>query len=324
MAVDELHAKRSRANQMDALISFAESDESVLFSTEMSAQRAADLRVTHVIEIGAPTDRTQHERRVAVATPGVGSALLLVEDYESEFAFEALGEETMNRMNLAKCYMGLDDNGLMERIHNAFSRAEWQLGAAGHMSFITFHSGRRKKYGWTRAQLVERASEWAKLSLNAGPWAVTSRMADRFRLWKIEGVEVDDNIMKEIAAMKDDLQVVDRSLDGIEPHAGIRGGNPRGKFVKEKKLKIGNWQDIMKSVKQDELKMLESLNQKSPEGRKYMALIAQKAIQRSLTPSKEESKRRKKEQSNVEKPRRKKRLRIRVESWAPKFADKRD
>ncbi len=324
--VDELHGKRSNASQMRALVLFAEKENTILFSTEMSAQRAADMRVTHVIELGPPSSKAVHEQRVSVATPGVGSSLLLVTDYEREMAFSALGEETVNQMTVAECYMNYEDEEFMQRMHVAFGKAQWQLGAAAYMNYIAHYSSLRKKFGWTKQDLVQRAAQWCRHTLGAGPWAITPRYADRFKLWNTEGVEVDPEMTKLLSVARVDGPInVDHSLDGLDPRLGPRGKNVRPRKLKEKKLRIGNWEEIMKKVKEDEMRMLEKLNRKSPEGRKYMALIAQKAIQRTLTPKKGEAKKRKKELAEKQAllgKRRKSRIRLRVRDWAPNFADK--
>lgn len=325
--IEELHAKRSNAGQMEALLLFAESESSIMFSTEMSAQRASDMKVTHVIEFGAPITRSLHERRVSVAKPGVGTSLLLIPEFERDLAFNALGEDTVKHLSIASCYMNYENQQFMDRVHRAFSKTQWQLGAAAYMSYISSHSHVRKTFGWTKEQLVERANNWCRVNLGAGPWAITPKMADRFQLWKTPGVEVDANMVKLLSTARIDGQRnVDHSLDNLDPRLGPRGKNAVPRRLKPKKLKLGDTEAIMKKVKEDELRMIEKLNRKSPEGRKYLALIAQKAIQRELGPKKGEAKRKKKEleekMAALGKKKKKSRMRLRVADWAPKFADK--
>lgn len=315
--VEELHARRSSTSQMRALVAFAEEKVMTLFSSDMSAHRAQDMRVTHVICVGAPTDAEQYDRRVGVAAEAVGSSLLILEEHEVEVTKEVLGNIRFDSMTEAKCYAECDMK-LATKVHDTMAEVPWQLYAHAFMSWLKHHSSRLKKFQWTREQLVSNGVKWALATTAQKPSPITKSCADKHRLWRIQGIVIDESeeYLKQLGAGKSaGEEPVDGSLDNLDPRLGIRGKGLKKRFIK-KRVKIANWRAIAAKLKEEERKMLDSINRKSPEGRKYLALISQKAIQRSITPAPQEIKERKKRVKETPKPRRKTRIRLRPESWS--------
>lgn len=316
--VEELHSKRSGDSQTRALVALAESDELVMFTSDLTAQRSQEMRITHVVSVGVPMDSNQYARRVGIAAPGIGSSILFVTDYEKDAALKSTGKFRPSIIE-ATCYSN-PSSEITGKFRRALPHVPWQLFANGFMSFIAVHATARRRYGWVMEDVVELAFEWSKYTTTQEAWDVTTRFADTFKLWRTEGITIDEGLNFKLSITKNiGMLNVDKSLEGrIPENVGRRGKNAHGRRLKPKKLRIGDWRDIMKFVKQDEMETLSKLNRKSPEGRKYLKLISQKAIQRSLTPNPREGAKLKEEKKNKTRPK-KKRIRLSAHSWAPKF-----
>lgn len=275
--VEEIHGRRSAASQMRALVMFAEQDRIIMFASEMKAEIAKDVRVTHVIQVGAPADRMQYERRVGVAMRGVGSSLLLLCDYEVGMAMDVIGKS----IGVARCYnLEVVDEKFVGEAHEAMGRVAWQFAASGYMSFMSVYVTKCRALGWSKEELVRRGIEWARLTTGMGGWAVSSKFAERMGLVGVEGIVVEEGVSYELSKTREAGMIDwDRSLVGkLDPSMGPRGRNVLGRRLKEKRPKIKDWREVMKKVKEDEIKVVKKINRKSPEGRKYMANLARKAI----------------------------------------------
>lgn len=283
--VQEVHGRRSPNAQRTALEEFRDLEEMVLFSSDLSSARSGTLRVTHVLQMGAPRDAMLYARRVASATPGEGSAVLLLADFEREIALAVL-DELATPVIEATCYGGEQNAGYPEFVREAHAAAQkiaWQFAAGAFMSWIAEYAGKRKALGWSHEDLVCRATEWAQLTSGAGPWSVPPRFADRLKLWRVPGITVSETMERELGLVRETgFSYRDRSLDDVAEVAsgkvGPRGSNALPRRLKEKKPKIEDWRKVLKRVSVEDLKKLKTINRKSPEGKKFMAKLVQKAL----------------------------------------------
>lgn len=318
--IEELHSRRSPASQMHVLTMFAEADYAVLLTSDMCADRLSNLRVTHVLQVGAPGGATPYENRVALATAELGSALLLLVDYERDIVLKSIDSSTRG-VTEASCYSDLKvDEKLVKWAHESMECVPWQFAAAAYMSIIGVYSPMRRTLGWTKADLVQRAVEWGRLTTGQGPWAVSQSFVKRLNLWDVPGLLVEDDLNEKLSHTRNaGMLAWDRSLEGkLEPGVGKRGKNVRHKRLKQKRPKIKNWREILKNVKETEASTIAKLNRKSPEGRKYMALIASRAVARDLHETAQRNKKLKMEQEELEKKKREEREKLRIENWGSK------
>ncbi len=250
----------------------------------MSAARSAAQRVTHVFQIGAPKDPAQYARRVAVATPGEGSALLLLCDFECDVALRAVADCATTLLE-APCYAetepGGGRDGFVREAHEAVKNIPWQVAAGAYMSWLAEYTTKRKALGWTKEELVRRAAEWAKLTTGAGPWSVPPRFADRLSLWRVPGIVVAEGEEYHLAFNNEAGMIGwDRSLDAVEEvksgKVGPRGRNVLPRRLKPKKPKIEDWRKVLKKVSVKDMETLKTVNRRRPRERNLWRRLCRK------------------------------------------------
>lgn len=330
IVLEEVHARRSPASQVRALETFCESESMILFTSEMSATRGSLPYITHLVHFGAPIDTVQYKSRVAMAMMGVAcTSLLILPEYETEFALEKLSEDIiLNGTNCYPCTTVADR--IKENVSDLVSEVPDQLFHWVYSSWLSVHTSRRKKLGWTRADLVKHARIWFESSTGRPACAISKRTADRLSLWGVPGVDVGDIPEDELSrAVIYDNPAVDRSLEqrkGRDREVGMRGKLAVPRKLKPKKLKIEDWREVLRRREEEENRDINKLVGNVSQEDMLLAQQRMKEKAALAAAKKEEAAReakvlaRKKKKAADAPKKTKRKPRVRIDSWAPAFA----
>lgn len=158
----EIHSRKSQAQRTKTSDVFRDAQNSILFSSDVSARGLDYPDVTFVLQVGAPSDKAQYLHRLGrTARAGKeGAGLLLLCDFESYFLNQLKDLPLVHRPApqagaLSKAKM------LVTRALPKMHAANPQIGGQAYQAWLGQHKSHIGKMKWSTAELVQWANYFA-------------------------------------------------------------------------------------------------------------------------------------------------------------------
>ncbi|CAN8073329.1 unnamed protein product [Agarophyton chilense] len=193
MDVIDVHTQTTAANRQRGLHVFFESERAVMFASDTLAVCPNLPRIDCVMHMGIPNQKDLYLRRIGLlaqkAEKGTEplSVMLLSEDEfqtvtkaKDNFALELVREEIVE-------FCG---KPFQTKVVDEKARRK------AYISWLSFHNTLRRKIGWSRAQMVEVANEWALQTFGEIP-KLGKKDVNRVRLWKVCGIQMAQGNVKQ-------------------------------------------------------------------------------------------------------------------------------
>ncbi|KAK1988516.1 DEAD/DEAH box helicase [Colletotrichum cereale] len=164
-----IHSKLTQAQRTNAAERFRKADTGILFSTDVTARGLDFPNVTHVIQVGAPSDREQYIHRLGRTgrADKEGQGWLIIPHCEADAA----------RSELAG--LPIQPNTSIESAQFDFTSEDEPPALTGEVTEIT-------------SQLNEDVLNMSYLSLFGQRSNVAQAKADELREWFVHGMKMDD------------------------------------------------------------------------------------------------------------------------------------
>ena len=156
ISVFEIHSRKSQSARTKAADQFRAAKSAIMMSSDVTARGMDFPDVTFVIQVGLPSSREQYVHRLGrTGRAGkTGQGLLILADYEKYIL------RTMTDLPLQKAEARVDPSAV-QRIQNGLQKVDQQSKDQAYVAWMGFYNGSSSKMGWSKAQLVQAANDYA-------------------------------------------------------------------------------------------------------------------------------------------------------------------
>ncbi|OSX70405.1 hypothetical protein BU14_0766s0001 [Porphyra umbilicalis] len=161
LPVLEIHSRKSQGARAAVARTFAAGARMVLFTSDVSARGVDYDDVTHVIQVGCPSDAAQYVHRLGrTGRAGkAGAGLLLLADFEAPF-LAALAALPVGRLPAGGLPPPADLQATAGEMAAAVAAMPDATAAAAYQAWLGFYAMGLKRFGWSKTQLVAHANAW--------------------------------------------------------------------------------------------------------------------------------------------------------------------
>ena len=153
----EIHSRKSQSQRERASAAFRAAESAILFSSDVSARGVDYPDVTAVIQVGAPTDRSQYIHRLGrTARAGKqGDGALLLAPFEA-YVLAELGD-----LPIARVEPPPPSAALLAEVARGLAGVDPQSAAQCYGAWLGEKNGSLRKLGWDKPTLVRWANAYA-------------------------------------------------------------------------------------------------------------------------------------------------------------------
>jgi len=189
----EIHSRMSQSARQRTSEKFrASKDNTILFSSDVSARGMDYPGVTFVLQIGL-TERAQYIHRLGrTARAGKGGCgALLLAPYEQKHM-----NKTLRDMPLQKTEVPALDNKVEQAVSKALAGVDSnkslrESAEQAYRAWLGYYNGQLKKVGWNKIALVEEANQWAiDVGLKQQP-ALQRKTVGKMGLKGVQGLRLE-------------------------------------------------------------------------------------------------------------------------------------
>eukprot|EP00937_MAST-01D_sp_MAST-1D-sp2_P005261 g5261.t1 len=155
----EIHSRKSQPHRNRVSKQFRDSQNAIMFSSDVSARGMDYPDVTKVVQVGLPSDRAQYIHRLGrTARAGRGGAgVLLLCDFEAHFANKLKDLPIKTRPSSSAAQLQ-EASGFTSQ---ATRRIPDLTHGMAYQAWLGFYNSHLRSLGWSQRELVERANSWA-------------------------------------------------------------------------------------------------------------------------------------------------------------------
>eukprot|EP00168_Porphyra_purpurea_P008742 TRINITY_DN2117_c0_g1_i1.p1 TRINITY_DN2117_c0_g1~~TRINITY_DN2117_c0_g1_i1.p1 ORF type:complete len:269 (-),score=86.75 TRINITY_DN2117_c0_g1_i1:136-894(-) len=178
----EIHSRKSQPHRASVAAKFANGTGLVLFTSDVSARGVDYDDVTHVVQVGLPSDKAQYVHRLGrTGRAGKeGQGILLLSDFESIF-LRSVQDLPLVRIDAPASPAQLSEEA--ERVAGYLSRLPGSSTTAAYQAWLGFYNSHLKRLNWSKEQLVANANNWyANVCGRAEPPALQAKTVGKMGL----------------------------------------------------------------------------------------------------------------------------------------------
>ncbi|GAB0498459.1 hypothetical protein MMPV_009803 [Pyropia vietnamensis] len=166
----EIHSRKSQRVRATVSKTFSAGTGLVLFTSDVSARGVDYDDVTHVVQVGVPSDTAQYVHRLGrTGRAGKsGSGFLILADFEAAF-LRSLADLPVTRLSAKSLPTEPYLTASAERIATIIGTMPDSTPAAAYQAWLGYYNGRLKLMSWSKEQLVARANDWYEMVLCRAP-----------------------------------------------------------------------------------------------------------------------------------------------------------
>lgn len=157
----EIHSRKSQTARTAVARTFSAGSGLVLFTSDVSARGVDYDDVTHVVQVGAPSDNAQYVHRLGrTGRAGkAGSGLLILADFEASFV-RSLADLPVTRLMGESLPTEPNLTASAERMAATVGAMPDTTPVAAYQAWLGYHNGCLKRMSWSKEQLVAAANDW--------------------------------------------------------------------------------------------------------------------------------------------------------------------
>jgi len=187
----EIHSRKSQPHRASVASKFANGTGLVLFTSDVSARGVDYDDVTHVVQVGLPSDKAQYVHRLGrTGRAGKeGQGILLLSDFESIF-LRSVQDLPLVRIDAPASPAQLSEEA--QRVAGYLSRLPGSSTTAAYQAWLGFYNSHLKRLNWSKEQLVANANSWyANVCGRAEPPALQAKTVGKMGLRGTPGLNVE-------------------------------------------------------------------------------------------------------------------------------------
>ncbi|KAK1861182.1 hypothetical protein I4F81_003766 [Pyropia yezoensis] len=155
----EIHSRKSQPHRASVAAKFASGTGLVLFTSDVSARGVDYDDVTHVVQVGLPSDKAQYVHRLGrTGRAGKeGQGVLILSDFESSF-LRQVSDLPLVQMPAPAPPAQLSEEA--ERVAGYLARLPGSSTTSAYQAWLGFYNSHLRKLNWSKEQLVAQANSW--------------------------------------------------------------------------------------------------------------------------------------------------------------------
>lgn len=184
----EIHSRMSQAQRERASAAFRAARNAIMMSSDVSARGVDYPDVSAVIQVGAPSDRSQYIHRVGrTARAGkAGDGMLLLAPHEAQHTLAELRD-----LPLVQLEAPPPAQHLLTDVARGLAHVDSKSSAQCYGAWLGLHNGMLRKLGWSKEELVQWANAYGRTLGLASPPALPAKTVGKMGLRGVAGLVVE-------------------------------------------------------------------------------------------------------------------------------------
>ena len=188
----EIHSRKSQSHRKRVAEQFRDGNKLFLFTSDVSARGMDYPNVTHVIQVGLPTDAAQYVHRLGRTARGdslTGAGILLLCDFESR----GLGMLKEQPIQSVPALSDDEIQSALPAVAKAFKALPDMTVTSAYQAWVGFYNSNLRMCKLSKEELVEYANEWVvDVCGRQEPPALMRNTVMKMGLMNVAGLRIDD------------------------------------------------------------------------------------------------------------------------------------